>query len=77
MKDKKKLRKIALLGGGGAALAGLAALGIHILYRMLAGAFRSTGWILDASIGAAMLLTMAALALWMLVYDAKQRPALR
>ena len=77
MKDKKKLRKIAILGGGGLAAAGLAVLGMHMLYRIIAGVIGGTGWILDISICLGMLLLMAGLTLWMLSYDAKKRPAHR
>ena len=71
MKDRKKIRKITIIGGGGVLLAGFAALAFHLLYRMIAEAIGGTGWILDITIGLGMLLLMAGLSVWMLIYAAR------
>lgn len=74
--DKKKIRKIAVLGGGGLALTGAVALGLRLLYKMVVNWLGSTGWAFDVGVTMAMLVLMAALTIWMLIYDARHRPSL-
>ncbi len=74
--DKKKIRKIAVLGGGGLALTGAVALGLRLLYKMVVNWLGSTGWAFDVGVTMAMLVLMAALTVWMLIYDARHRPSL-
>ena len=74
--DKKKIKKIAALGGGGLALAGALALGLRLLYKMVVNWLGSTGWAFDVGVTMAMLVLMAALTVWMLIYDARHRPSL-
>ena len=74
--DKKKIRKIAVLGGGGLALTGAVALGLRLLYKMVVNWLGSTGWVFDVGVTMAMLVLMAALTVWMLIYDARHRPSL-
>ena len=74
--NQNRKRKTAIIMGGGLALAGAAALGLHLLYRMIVRWLGSTGWIFDVSVTMTMLVLMAALAVWMLVYDARHRPSL-
>ena len=74
--DKKKIRKIAVLGGGGLALTGAVALGLRLLYKMVVNWLGSTGWAFDVGVTMAILVLMAALTIWMLIYDARHRPSL-
>ena len=74
--DKKKIKKIAVLGGGGLALTGAVALGLRLLYKMVVNWLGSTGWAFDVGVTVAMLVLMAALTVWMLIYDARHRPSL-
>lgn len=74
--DKKKIKKIAVLGGGGLALTGAVALGLRLLYKMVVNWLGSTGWAFDVGVTMAMLVLMAALTVWMLIYDARHRPSL-